>query len=53
MFRFLTHGFLIKPSVQKLWFEKANMQMSIYSLRPVLARFECRACISRYLKAEH
>ena len=26
--RILTRGFLKKPSVQKLWREKANMQMS-------------------------
>ena len=27
--------------------------MSMYLSRPVLAGFEYRACISRYLKAEH
>ena len=49
--RFLTRGFSIKPSVQKLWREKANMQMSMYVLRPVLAAFEYCAC--RYLNAEN
>ena len=29
--RFLTRGFSINPSVQKLWREKANMQISMYS----------------------
>ena len=46
-------GFSINPSVQKLWREKANMQMSSYRWRPVLARFEYRAYISRYLQAAH
>ena len=46
----LTCGFSIKPSVLKLWGEKANMQISIYSLQRVLGHFEYRACISRYLK---
>ena len=32
--RFLTRGFSIKPSVQKLWCEKANMLMNISLLRP-------------------
>ena len=35
--------------VQKLWREKANMQLSSYRSRPVLARFEYRAYISRYI----
>ena len=43
----------INPTVQKLWHEKGNMQISMYFSRPVLAGFEYRACISRYLKAEH
>ena len=29
--RFLTCGFSIKLSIQKLWCEKANMQMNMYS----------------------
>ena len=45
---FLIHGFSINPSVQKLWREKANMQISSYRSQPVLARFEYRAYISRY-----
>ena len=45
--------FSINPTIQKLWHEKDNMQMSVYLSRPVLAGFEYRACISRYLKAEH
>ena len=48
--RFLTHGFSINPSVQKLW-PIANKLM--YIPRPVLAAFKYRACMSRYLKAEH
>ena len=44
---------IINPTVQKLRREKGNMQMSVYLSRPVLAGFEYRACISRYLKAEH
>ena len=48
--RFLTRGFSIKASIQKSSHEKANMQMSMYS---VLACFEYCACISRYLKGEH
>ena len=48
--RFLIHGFSINPSIQKLWREKANMRMSMYLSRLVLASFECRACISRSLK---
>ena len=51
--QFLTRGFSINPSVQKLWHEKANMQMSMYLLRPVLGGFEYRTYISKYLKAEH
>ena len=50
---FLTRGFSINPSVQKLWREKANMQMSIYRSRPVSARFKYRAYINRYLQAAH
>ena len=51
---FLTCGFSKKKtSVQKLWREKANMQMSSYRSRPVLARFEYRTYISRYLQAAH
>ena len=50
---FLTRGFSKKPSVGKLWREKANMQMSSYRSRPVLARFEYRAYISRYLQVAH
>ena len=46
-------GSSINPSVQKLWREKANMQMSMYLSRLALAGFEYRACISRYLKAKH
>ena len=42
--RFLTCGFAINPSVQKLWGEKADMQMSMYLSGPVLVRFEYRAC---------
>ena len=34
---FLTRGFSIKPSVQKLWCEKANMLMSISLPRPHMA----------------
>ena len=51
--RFLACGFPINPSVQKLWREKANMHMSSYRSRPVLACFEYRAYISRYLQAAH
>ena len=51
--RLLICGFSINPTVQKLWHEKGNMQMSMYLSRTVLAGFEYRACISRYLKAEH
>ena len=47
----LTHGLSIKPSIQKLWHEKAKLSMDL--LRQVLARFDNRACISMYLKAEH
>ena len=50
---FLTRGFSKKTSVQKLWREKPNMQMSSYRSRLVLARFEYRAYISRYLQAVH
>ena len=46
---FVTCGFSKKPSVQKLWREKANMQMSSCRSRQVLARFEYRAYISRYI----
>ena len=42
---FITRGFSKKPSVGKLWREKANMQMSSYRSRQVLARFEYRAYI--------
>ena len=41
----------MNPSVQKLCYEKANMQMSVYVPRPVLAAFKYHACMSRYLKA--
>ena len=51
--RFLTRGFSINRSVQKLCRKKANMQMSSYRSQPVLARFEYRAYISRYLQAAH
>ena len=50
---FLTRGFSRKPSVGKLWREKANMQMSSYRSRPVLARFKYRAYISRYSQVAH
>ena len=40
-----------KPCVQKLRLEKANMHMSNYRSRRVLARFEYRAYSSRYLQA--
>ena len=50
---FITRGFSKKTSVGKLWREKANMQMSSYRSRPVLARFEYRAYISRYLQVAH
>ena len=50
---FLPRGFSENPSVQKLWREKANMQMSSCRSRQVLARFEYRAYISRYLQAAH
>ena len=42
--RFLTRGFSINPSVQKLWREKANMQMNMYV---VLAACKYGACMSR------
>ena len=45
---FLTRGISRKP-VQKLWREKANMQISSYRSRLVLARFEYRAYISKYI----
>ena len=51
--RFLTRGFSIKPTIKELWREKANMQMSMYVPRPVLAALKYRACMSRYIKAEH
>ena len=50
---FLTRGFSKTPSDGKLWREKANMQMSSYCSRPVLARYEYRAYISTYLQAAH
>ena len=50
---FLKRGISRKPSVGKLCREKANMQMSSYRSRLVLARFEYRAYISRYLQAAH
>ena len=50
--RFLIRGFSKNPSVQKLWREKGNMQMTMYLSRLVLAGFEYRACIRRYLKAK-
>ena len=53
LFLLLMRGFSINPSVQKLWREKANMQMISYRSRPVLARFEYHAYISRYLQAAH
>ena len=37
----------------KVMARKANMQMGSYRSRPVLARFEYRAYISRYLQAAH
>ena len=40
--RFLICGFSINLSVQKLWREKANMQISMYLSRPVLPCFEYR-----------
>ena len=43
--RLFTRGFSINPSVQKFWREKANIQMSCYCSRPILACFEYRACI--------
>ena len=51
--RFLIRGFSINPCVQKLWREKANMQISSYCSRPVLACFEYHAYISRYLQAAY
>ena len=53
LFFFLTRVFSKKPSVQKLWREKTNMQMSSYRSQPALARFEYRAYISKYLQAAH
>ena len=53
LFSVFTRGFSINPSVQKLWREKANMQISMYVPRPVLAAFKYRACTSRYVKTEH
>ena len=50
LFLISTGVFSIEPSVQKLWRERANMQMSIV---PLFAHFEHHACISRYLKNKH
>ena len=51
VFRFLTRGFSIQPSVQKLGLKshviKTNMQMSMYSSGLVLVRFEYHAWIDR------
>ena len=46
-YRLFSRGFSINPSVQKLWREKSNRQMSSYGSRPVSARFEY---IGRYLQ---
>ena len=51
--RYVRHSFRLFFIFTALWREKANMQMSSYRSRPVLARFEYRAYISRYLQAAH
>ena len=53
IFCFLIRGFSINHSIQKLWREEANMQITMYLSRAVLACFEYRACISTYVKGKH
>ena len=40
LFSALTHGFSIKPSIQKLWCAKTIIEMNTYLSQPVLVRFE-------------
>ena len=50
--RFLTRGFSVKPSVQKLWREYANKHVHVHVHVCTATAFKYRACMSRYLKAK-